>query len=46
MGAPIYIDDTPGLSIFELRTKARRLVREKGVKIIMIDYLQLMNGEV
>lgn len=43
-GAPIYIDDTPGLSIFELRTKARRLVREKGVKIIMIDYLQLMNA--
>ena len=42
--APLYIDDTPGLSIFELRTKARRLVREKGVKIIMIDYLQLMNA--
>ncbi len=42
--APIYLDDTPGLSIFELRTKARRLVREKGVKIIMIDYLQLMNA--
>ena len=43
-GSPMYIDDTPGLSIFELRTKARRLVREKGVKIIMIDYLQLMNA--
>ncbi|MBQ6062564.1 MAG: replicative DNA helicase [Prevotella sp.] len=43
-GAPIYVDDTPGLSIFELRTKARRLVREKNVKIIMIDYLQLMNA--
>jgi replicative DNA helicase len=43
-GAPIYIDDTPGMSIFELRTKARRLVREKGVKVIMIDYLQLMNA--
>lgn len=42
--APIYIDDTPGLSVFELRTKARRLVREKGVKMIMIDYLQLMNA--
>lgn len=42
--APIYIDDTPGMSIFELRTKARRLVREKGVEIIMIDYLQLMNA--
>lgn len=43
-GSPIYIDDTPGLSVFELRTKARRLVREKGVKLIMIDYLQLMNA--
>ncbi len=43
-GAPLYIDDTPGMSIFELRTKARRLVREKGVKLIMIDYLQLMNA--
>lgn len=43
-GSPLYIDDTPGLSIFELRTKARRLVREKGVKVIMIDYLQLMNA--
>ena len=42
--APMYIDDTPGLSIFELRTKARRLVREKNVKMIMIDYLQLMNA--
>lgn len=42
--APIYIDDTPGMSIFELRTKARRLVREKGVELIMIDYLQLMNA--
>ena len=43
-GSPVYVDDTPGLSVFELRTKARRLVREKGVKIIMIDYLQLMNA--
>lgn len=42
--APIYVDDTPGMSIFELRTKARRLVRERGVKVIMIDYLQLMNA--
>ncbi len=44
LGAPLYVDDTPGLSVFELRTKARRLVREHGVKIIMIDYLQLMNA--
>lgn len=43
-GAPLFVDDTPGLSVFELRTKARRLVREHGVKIIMIDYLQLMNA--
>ena len=43
-GKPLYIDDTAGLSIFELRTKARRLVREKNVQLIMIDYLQLMNA--
>ncbi|MBO5444419.1 MAG: replicative DNA helicase [Muribaculaceae bacterium] len=42
--APLYLDETPGLSITELRTKARRLVREHGVKMIMIDYLQLMNA--
>jgi replicative DNA helicase len=42
--APLYVDDTPSLSIFELRTKARRLVREHGVKVIFIDYLQLMNA--
>ena len=42
--APIYVDDTPSLSIFELRTKARRLVREHSVKCIIIDYLQLMNA--
>ena len=40
----MYVDDTPSLSVFELRTKARRLVREHGVKIIIIDYLQLMNA--
>lgn len=43
-GAPLYLDETPGLSITELRTKARRLVRERGVKLIMIDYLQLMTA--
>ncbi len=42
--APIYIDDTPGLSIMELRTKARRLKMDKGIEIIMVDYLQLMRG--
>jgi len=44
LGAPLYVDDTPSLSVFELRTKARRLVREHGVRLIMIDYLQLMNA--
>ena len=42
--AKLFIDDTASLSIFELRTKARRLVREHDVKIIIIDYLQLMNA--
>lgn len=42
---PLYIDDTPSLSVFEFRTKARRLVREHGVKIIIVDYLQLMNAQ-
>lgn len=43
-GAPLYVDDTPGLSVFELRSKARRLKKEKDIKMIMIDYLQLMNA--
>ena len=42
--APLYIDDTPSLSIFEFRSKARRLVRNANVKLIIIDYLQLMTG--
>lgn len=42
--APLFIDDTPSLSIFELRTKARRLVREHNIKFLIIDYLQLMNA--
>lgn len=40
--APVYVDETANLSVFELRSKARRLVREHGVKMIIIDYLQLM----
>ncbi len=44
LDSPLYVDDTPSLSVFELRTKARRLVREHGVQIIIIDYLQLMNA--
>jgi len=42
--APIYIDDTPALTIFELRAKARRLVKNHSVEIIIIDYLQLMSA--
>ena len=43
-GAPLYVDDTPGLSVFELRSKARKLVKDKHVELIIIDYLQLMNA--
>lgn len=43
-GAPIYVDDTPSLSVFELRSKARRLVKEHKIQCIIIDYLQLMNA--
>ncbi|SNR36122.1 replicative DNA helicase [Lutibacter flavus] len=42
--APIFIDDTPSLSIFDLRAKARRLASQHGIKIIVIDYLQLMTA--
>jgi replicative DNA helicase len=42
--AKIFIDDTPALSIFELRAKSRRLVAQHGIKLIIIDYLQLMTG--
>ena len=42
--APLYIDDTPSLSIFDLRAKARRLASQYGIKMIMIDYLQLMTA--
>ena len=41
--APIYIDDTPGISITEIRTKARRLQLEVGIKLLIVDYLQLIN---
>lgn len=40
--APIYIDDSPNLTLLELKGKARKLVKEKGVQLIVIDYLQLM----
>ena len=42
--ALIYIDDTPGISAMEIRSKARRLKMEKGLGMIIIDYLQLMTG--
>jgi len=42
--APIYIDDTPGISILELRAKARRLKAQFDIKLIVLDYLQLMEG--
>ncbi|ADF51244.1 replicative DNA helicase [Zunongwangia profunda SM-A87] len=42
--APLFIDDTPSLSIFDLRAKARRLASQFGIKLIVIDYLQLMTA--
>lgn len=42
--APLYIDDTPALSIFELRAKCRRLKENKNIEMVVIDYLQLMTG--
>ncbi|MCO6482334.1 MAG: replicative DNA helicase [Flavobacteriales bacterium] len=44
--APLFIDDTPALNIFELRAKCRRLKAQHDVKLIIIDYLQLMTGAV
>lgn len=43
--ANVYIDDMPSISVFQFRAKARRLVMKHGVKIIFIDYLQLMRGD-
>ena len=42
--APLYIDETPSLSVFDFRAKCRRLVMQHGVKIILVDYLQLMTA--
>lgn len=42
--APLYIDETPGITLTEFTAKAKRLVREKGVRIIFVDYLQLMHS--
>ena len=42
--APLYVDDTEGLSVMELRTKARRLQKEHHIELLMVDYLQLMTA--
>lgn len=44
--APLYIDDTPGLPLMEFRTKAKNLVKNKQVRLIIVDYLQLLQGPV
>jgi replicative DNA helicase len=44
-GAPLYIDDTPALSVLELRARARRLKKEHGLQLLVVDYLQLMRGK-
>jgi replicative DNA helicase len=44
--APLYVDDTPGIPIMEFRAKAKRLVKQKNVRLIVVDYLQLMQGPV
>jgi replicative DNA helicase len=42
--APLFIDDTPNITLMELKTKSRKMVRENGVKMIVVDYLQLMRS--
>jgi len=42
--APVWIDDTPGLTVLEMRAKCRRLQAEKGLALVVVDYLQLMSG--
>lgn len=44
MDAPIYIDDTPAITTMELRAKARRMMMERGIRLIIVDYLQLMRS--
>jgi len=44
--APLYIDDTPAISVFELRSKCRRLKMQRNIELIIVDYIQLMRGEV
>ena len=45
MEAPLYIDDTPGVTVSQIRSKCRRLKAEKGLDVVIIDYLQLMTGK-
>lgn len=45
-GAPMYFDDQPAMSLFEIQNKARKLKREKGIKLILIDYLQLIQNPI
>jgi len=45
INSPLFIDDTASISLSELKSKARKLKREKGIKFIIVDYLQLMSGE-
>jgi replicative DNA helicase len=42
--APVWIDDTPGMTLLEMRSKARRLKTESGIGLVIVDYLQLMQG--
>jgi replicative DNA helicase len=42
--APVWIDDTPGMTLLEMRSKARRLKTDSGVGLVVVDYLQLMQG--
>ncbi len=42
--APLYIDDTPSLPVMEFRSKVKKLVKQKGVRLVVVDYLQLMQG--
>ena len=42
--APVWIDDTPGITLLEMRSKARRLKADAGIKLVIVDYLQLMQG--
>ncbi len=43
--APIYVDDTPAITVMEMRAKTRRLMAEKGLEMVIVDYMQLMQGK-